>query len=219
MSTLERRAPLARARAERRRARPRRPSATTSASYVGAGIDGLLGATGVLAVAERMSANTAVYLLAAAASRDRCSAARRSRRDGARVASCSASASAARIATRCRFAASIPATRGRRMDEALQIVRRLLTGQPVDFDGEFFSLRRRPDRPSAVASDPDRRRRPLRRRAAACRPARRRLVRHLGVGGPLRHGDRDGGRRPPQTPVDSEPSWLNAAQHLGRRRR
>jgi alkanesulfonate monooxygenase SsuD/methylene tetrahydromethanopterin reductase-like flavin-dependent oxidoreductase (luciferase family) len=33
-----------------------------------------------------------------------------------------------------------PRTRGRRMDEALDIVRRLLTGKPVSYEGEFFSL-------------------------------------------------------------------------------
>jgi alkanesulfonate monooxygenase SsuD/methylene tetrahydromethanopterin reductase-like flavin-dependent oxidoreductase (luciferase family) len=34
-----------------------------------------------------------------------------------------------------------PTTRGRRMDECLQIVRGLADGTPVTFDGEFFSLR------------------------------------------------------------------------------
>jgi alkanesulfonate monooxygenase SsuD/methylene tetrahydromethanopterin reductase-like flavin-dependent oxidoreductase (luciferase family) len=33
-----------------------------------------------------------------------------------------------------------PKTRGRRMDECLQILRRLADGTPVTFDGEFFSL-------------------------------------------------------------------------------
>jgi len=33
-----------------------------------------------------------------------------------------------------------PKTRGRRMDESLQIVRGLLEGKPVDFHGEFFDL-------------------------------------------------------------------------------
>jgi alkanesulfonate monooxygenase SsuD/methylene tetrahydromethanopterin reductase-like flavin-dependent oxidoreductase (luciferase family) len=33
-----------------------------------------------------------------------------------------------------------PKTRGRRMDECLQIVRSLADGKPVTFDGEFFSL-------------------------------------------------------------------------------
>jgi alkanesulfonate monooxygenase SsuD/methylene tetrahydromethanopterin reductase-like flavin-dependent oxidoreductase (luciferase family) len=34
-----------------------------------------------------------------------------------------------------------PSTRGRRMDECLQILRDLADGTPVTFDGEFFSLR------------------------------------------------------------------------------
>jgi alkanesulfonate monooxygenase SsuD/methylene tetrahydromethanopterin reductase-like flavin-dependent oxidoreductase (luciferase family) len=34
-----------------------------------------------------------------------------------------------------------PSTRGRRMDECLQILRGLASGQPLSFDGEFFSLR------------------------------------------------------------------------------
>ena len=33
-----------------------------------------------------------------------------------------------------------PATRGRRMDECLTVVRQLLTGKPVSFRGEFFDL-------------------------------------------------------------------------------
>lgn len=33
-----------------------------------------------------------------------------------------------------------PRTRGRRMDECLQILRALSGGEPVSFDGEFFSL-------------------------------------------------------------------------------
>lgn len=33
-----------------------------------------------------------------------------------------------------------PATRGRRMDECIEIVRGLLTGEEVSFDGEFFQL-------------------------------------------------------------------------------
>ncbi|MFC8661994.1 LLM class flavin-dependent oxidoreductase [Streptomyces sp. NPDC057199] len=34
-----------------------------------------------------------------------------------------------------------PATRGRRLDEALSVLRRLATGEPIDHDGEFFTLR------------------------------------------------------------------------------
>ncbi|MDP6374925.1 MAG: LLM class flavin-dependent oxidoreductase [Pseudomonadales bacterium] len=35
-----------------------------------------------------------------------------------------------------------PATRGRRTDECLYIVRELLTGEPLDFEGEFFQFER-----------------------------------------------------------------------------
>jgi alkanesulfonate monooxygenase SsuD/methylene tetrahydromethanopterin reductase-like flavin-dependent oxidoreductase (luciferase family) len=34
-----------------------------------------------------------------------------------------------------------PSTRGRRLDESLQVLRLLATGRPVDFDGDFFKLR------------------------------------------------------------------------------
>jgi len=34
-----------------------------------------------------------------------------------------------------------PRTRGRRMDESLEILRSLSDGKPVSFDGEFFSIR------------------------------------------------------------------------------
>ena len=33
-----------------------------------------------------------------------------------------------------------PKTRGRRMNESLHIIRRLMTGEPLDFSGEFFEL-------------------------------------------------------------------------------
>jgi alkanesulfonate monooxygenase SsuD/methylene tetrahydromethanopterin reductase-like flavin-dependent oxidoreductase (luciferase family) len=107
--------------------------------YVGAGFDGLLGAAGVLAVADRMSANTAVYLLPL--------------RHPVTVARQLADL-AVMAPGRFVFGVGIggedphevqicgvdPATRGRRMDESLQLVRGLLTGQPVGFDGEFYRL-------------------------------------------------------------------------------
>ncbi len=34
-----------------------------------------------------------------------------------------------------------PSTRGRRLDESLQVLRMLATGRPVDFEGDFFRLR------------------------------------------------------------------------------
>ncbi len=48
-----------------------------------------------------------------------------------------------------------PGTRGRRLDESLAIVRRLLSGETVDHDGEFFTLRQvsvgpPPDRPVPI---------------------------------------------------------------------
>ena len=41
-----------------------------------------------------------------------------------------------------------PSTRGRRMDEALDILRQLRPGQPVDYDGEFFKLEQAVIRPA-----------------------------------------------------------------------
>ena len=106
---------------------------------VGAGFDGLLGATGILSVAERMSVNTAVYLLPL--------------RHPVTVARQLADI-AALAPGRFTFGVGVggedpheleicgvdPATRGRRMDESLQILRRLLSGEPVHFDGEYFTL-------------------------------------------------------------------------------
>jgi len=34
-----------------------------------------------------------------------------------------------------------PGTRGRRLDESIQVLRMLATGRPVDFEGDFFHLR------------------------------------------------------------------------------
>jgi alkanesulfonate monooxygenase SsuD/methylene tetrahydromethanopterin reductase-like flavin-dependent oxidoreductase (luciferase family) len=107
--------------------------------YVGAGFDGIVGATGVLAVASRLSANTAVYLLPL--------------RHPVTVARQLADL-AVMAPGRFLFGVGIggedphevqicgvdPATRGRRMDESLQVLRQLLTGRPVDFAGEFFHL-------------------------------------------------------------------------------
>ncbi len=89
-----------------------------------------------------------------------------------------------------------PKTRGRRMDECLQILRGLADGTPVTFDGEFFSLQDAlivpapsPPIPLIVGGRSD----------AAVQPrrdARRRLARHLGLPSPVRSGarsDRAGG--------------------------
>ena len=54
-----------------------------------------------------------------------------------------------------------PKTRGRRMDECLQILRGLADGEPVTFVGEFFSLKRRADRARAISADTADRRRTI----------------------------------------------------------
>ncbi|OHV44644.1 hypothetical protein BCD48_25490 [Pseudofrankia sp. BMG5.36] len=47
-----------------------------------------------------------------------------------------------------------PATRGRRLDEALTVLRRLLTGEPVNHDGRFFTLSGVAVRPAPVRPVP-----------------------------------------------------------------
>lgn len=105
----------------------------------GEGSDGLLAASTVLTASEHLATNTAVYLLAL--------------RHPVLVARLLADIGA-RASGRFIFGVGIggedrdevkacgvdPRTRGRRMDECLQIVRQLLSGQPVDFDGAFFTL-------------------------------------------------------------------------------
>jgi len=107
--------------------------------HTGAGADGLLAAATVLAVSERLSANTAVYLLPL--------------RHPVLVARQLADIST-RAPGRFIFGVGIggedrheaevcgvdPATRGRRMDECLQAIRQLLAGRPVDFEGQFIRL-------------------------------------------------------------------------------
>lgn len=105
----------------------------------GAGADGLLAAAGALAVSDRLAANTGVYLLPL--------------RHPMAVARQLADI-AALAPGRFVFGVGIggedphevqncgvdPRTRGRRMDEALQVVRELLTGAVVDFDGVHFAF-------------------------------------------------------------------------------
>lgn len=107
--------------------------------HTGAGADGLLAAVGAFAVSDRLSTNTAVYLLPL--------------RHPLPVARQLADI-AALAPGRFVFGVGIggedphevencgvdPRTRGRRMDEALEIVRQLLSGVAVDFDGEHFAL-------------------------------------------------------------------------------
>jgi alkanesulfonate monooxygenase SsuD/methylene tetrahydromethanopterin reductase-like flavin-dependent oxidoreductase (luciferase family) len=107
--------------------------------YIGMGFDGLLTAAHVLGATERLSVNTCVYLLPL--------------RHPVLVAR--QLADVARLAPgRLLFGVGIggedpheieicgvdPKTRGRRMDECIQIVRGLLTGGPVDHHSAFFDL-------------------------------------------------------------------------------
>lgn len=107
--------------------------------YVGAGFDGLVGATSVLASSDTLGSNTGVYLLPL--------------RHPVLVARQLADI-AVLAPGRFTFGVGLggedpheleicgvdPSTRGRRMDETLHIVRALMTGDPVDHDGEFYSL-------------------------------------------------------------------------------
>jgi alkanesulfonate monooxygenase SsuD/methylene tetrahydromethanopterin reductase-like flavin-dependent oxidoreductase (luciferase family) len=109
--------------------------------HVGAGSDGLLSAASLLALSERLAANTCVYLLPL--------------RHPVLVAR--QLADIALLAPgRFTFGVGIggedphelevcgvdPKSRGRRMDDCMRIVRQLLGGEPVDHDSEFFRLER-----------------------------------------------------------------------------
>jgi alkanesulfonate monooxygenase SsuD/methylene tetrahydromethanopterin reductase-like flavin-dependent oxidoreductase (luciferase family) len=107
--------------------------------YVGLGFDGLLAASQVLAGSATLASNTGVYLLPL---RHPVVVARQ-------VADMTAMAPGRFV-----FGVGIggedpheleicgvdPRTRGRRMNECMHIVRGLLTGKPVDFAGEFYTL-------------------------------------------------------------------------------
>ena len=89
-----------------------------------------------------------------------------------------------------------PRTRGKRMEEGLQILRGLLSGRAVTFTGDIFELDDvRIEPVGARPADPDRR--PLGRGAAAHRTLRRRVGGHLDLARALRHrrrARRRGGR-------------------------
>jgi alkanesulfonate monooxygenase SsuD/methylene tetrahydromethanopterin reductase-like flavin-dependent oxidoreductase (luciferase family) len=105
----------------------------------GAGSDGLLAASTVLGVAERLATNTAVYLLPL--------------RHPVVVARQLADISI-KAPGRFLFGVGIggedrhevemcgidPTTRGRRMSECLQAIRLLQTGKPVDFEGDYVAF-------------------------------------------------------------------------------
>ena len=94
-----------------------------------------------------------------------------------------------------------PKTRGRRMDECLQILRGLADGTPVTFDGEFFSLE-----DALIVPAPSPRGTSDRRRTLGCggqprREARRRLARDLGLPTPVRDGVRPDRPARPRRPA------------------
>jgi alkanesulfonate monooxygenase SsuD/methylene tetrahydromethanopterin reductase-like flavin-dependent oxidoreductase (luciferase family) len=107
--------------------------------HTGAGVDGLLAAAAPLAISDRIATNTAVYLLPL-----------RHPMPVARQLADIAALAPGRFV----FGVGIggedphevescgvdPRTRGRRMDEALEVIRQLLSGSAVDFDGEHFAL-------------------------------------------------------------------------------
>lgn len=107
--------------------------------YIGAGVDGLVSATSILTASDRLSAVVGVYLLVL---RHPVPVARQ-------IADLAALAPGRLVMGvgiggedphEVEICGVDPKTRGRRMDECLEIVRGLLTGEPLDYDGEFFQL-------------------------------------------------------------------------------
>ena len=107
--------------------------------YVGAGADGLVGATCILAASERLAAVVGVYLLPL-----------RHPVPVARQVADIATLAPGRLVLgvgiggedphEIEVCGVDPTTRGRRMNECLEILRGLLGGGPVDYHGEFFHL-------------------------------------------------------------------------------
>lgn len=107
--------------------------------FNGSGADGLLAAAGILTVSARLSVNTGVFLLplrhpvvVARQLADLASLA-----PGRFVFGVGVGGEDRNEVQNCGVD---PATRGARMDEAIHIVRALLSGRPLDFDGVHFSL-------------------------------------------------------------------------------
>lgn len=121
--------------------------------HVGAGMDGLINAATLTAQNERLRVCVGVYLLAL---RHPVTVARQ-------LATIAESAPGQLILgigvggeDRNEFAMCgvDPATRGRRTDEALAVVQRLLTGERFDHSGEFFAFERGWIRPAPAAPIP-----------------------------------------------------------------
>jgi alkanesulfonate monooxygenase SsuD/methylene tetrahydromethanopterin reductase-like flavin-dependent oxidoreductase (luciferase family) len=119
----------------------------------GAGADGLVGATSVLAASERLSAVIGVYLLPL---RHPVLVARQvmdisTLAPGRLVLGVGIGGEDPHEFEICDVD---PRTRGRRMDECLTVVRALLRGGAVDFDGEFFHVENATLRPGLVEPVP-----------------------------------------------------------------
>jgi alkanesulfonate monooxygenase SsuD/methylene tetrahydromethanopterin reductase-like flavin-dependent oxidoreductase (luciferase family) len=121
--------------------------------HVGAGMDGLINAATLTAIDERLKVCVGVYLLAL---RNPVTVARQ-------LATLAQTAPGQLILgigvggeDRNEFAMCgvDPRTRGRRTNEALTIVQQLLTGEPMDHEGEFFQFRRAWIRPPPATSIP-----------------------------------------------------------------
>ena len=65
------------------------------------------------------------------------------------------------------------AKRGKRMDECIDVIRGLTTGDYFEYHGEFYDIPKIKMTPAPTKPMPDPDRRPRRRRAAARRPQRR----------------------------------------------
>jgi alkanesulfonate monooxygenase SsuD/methylene tetrahydromethanopterin reductase-like flavin-dependent oxidoreductase (luciferase family) len=122
--------------------------------HSGQGFDGLVQSTALAVLSRRLTIQTAVYLLAlrhpVPVARQVASLARLA--PGRFVFGVGLGGDDRREMEHCGVN---PATRGRRMDEALAIVRALLAGEDVSVDGEFFRLketriRPAPDRPVPI---------------------------------------------------------------------
>ena len=120
---------------------------------VGAGVDALVGAASVLTVSERLSAVIGVYLLPL-----------RHPVLVARQLADIATLAPGRLVLGVGIGGEDPhefevcgvdpRTRGRRMDESLTVIRGLLHGEPIDFDGEFFHLENAVVRPGVTEPVP-----------------------------------------------------------------
>jgi alkanesulfonate monooxygenase SsuD/methylene tetrahydromethanopterin reductase-like flavin-dependent oxidoreductase (luciferase family) len=107
--------------------------------YTGTGADGLVGATAILAASQRLTAVVGVYLLPlrhpVVAARQLADIAGMA--PGRLVFGVGVGGEDPHEFESCGID---PKTRGRRMDECLEVVRGLLGGKPLDYDGEFFHL-------------------------------------------------------------------------------